>query len=168
MPKALSIVGWHNSGKTTLCVRLVEALKRRGLAVAVIKHSIAGFQIDRPGTDTYRFAEAGADVVAIASRTGLAWIERRTQEPPLAELMAQLPESIALVIVEGYKREPLPKIEVMRAETGVEPIARLEELLAIVSDDLVDPRPVPSFRSDDIEGLVSLLEQRSLLPPTMN
>ncbi len=164
MPTALSIVGWHNSGKTTLCVRLVEALKGRGLAVAVIKHSMAGFEIDRPGTDTYRFAEAGADVVAIASRTALAWIERCPAEPSLSELIARLPQGISVVIAEGFKREPLPKIEVLRAETGVEPIARTEELLAIVSDDVQDPRPVPRIATDDIAGLIALLEERGLVP----
>lgn len=165
MPTALSFVGWHNSGKTTLCVRLVEALKRRGVAVALVKHATAGFQMDHPGTDTHRFAEAGADVVAIASRTALAWIERRAQEPTLSEIIGRLPAHIELVIAEGFKRERLPKIEVVRAETGTEPIAREGELLAIVSDDVADPRPAPRFATDDIEGLLALLEAQGLLPP---
>jgi molybdopterin-guanine dinucleotide biosynthesis protein B len=164
MPTALSIVGWHNAGKTTLCVRLVQALKRRGIAVGVIKHSMAGFEMDRPGTDTSRFAEAGADLVAIASRDALAWIERLPEETSLAEIMMRLPEGIEVVIAEGFKREPLPKIEVLRIETGTEPIARPEELLAIVSDDVADPRPAPRFATGDTEGLVALLEERGLIP----
>ncbi len=130
MPNVLSIVGWHNAGKTTLCVRLVEALKARGLRVAVIKHSVAGFEMDRPGTDTSKFAEAGADVVVISSRTGLAWLERPTSELSLDEILARVPADIDLVIVEGFKREPTRKIEVIRAEMGTEPIARPQELLA--------------------------------------
>jgi molybdopterin-guanine dinucleotide biosynthesis adapter protein len=165
MPPVLSIVGWHNAGKTGLCVRLVELLKARGLRVAVIKHSVGGFEMDRPGTDTTRFAQAGADVVAIAGGTALAWLERLAEEIPLAELLARLPEGIDLVILEGFKREPVHKIEVMRAATGVEPIARPEELLAVVSDDVDDDRPAPHLRTDDMAGLLALLEARGLVPP---
>ncbi len=165
MPSVLSIVGWHNAGKTTLCVRLVEALKARGLRVAVIKHSVAGFEMDRPGTDTSKFAEAGADVVIISSRTGLAWIERPPAELSLDEIIARIPPDIDLVIVEGFKREPTRKIEVIRTEMGTEPIARPGELLAIVSDGaaLNDQRPAPRFGTGDIDGLVALLVEQGLI-----
>lgn len=165
MPTVLSVVGWHNAGKTTLCVRLIEALKQRGLTVAVIKHSAVGFEMDRPGTDTYRFAQAGADLLAISSPTALGWIERRATELPLAALLERLPEGIDLVILEGFKREPVLKIEVMRAATGAEPIARPDELLAIVSDDVTDERPAPRFGTQDLPGLLALLESRGLMRP---
>jgi molybdopterin-guanine dinucleotide biosynthesis adapter protein len=165
MPSVLSIVGWHNAGKTTLCVRLVEALKARGLRVAVLKHSVAGFEMDRPGTDTTKFAEAGADLVVISSPTGLAWLERPPTELSLEEILLRMPPDIDLVVVEGFKREPTLKIEVIRAETGSEPIARPEDLLAIVSDDEdFGERGAPRFATGDVDGLVALLERRGIVP----
>ena len=89
-PQIISVVGWHNSGKTTFIERLVPALKARGLRVAVIKHSGGGFELDHPGTDTWRFQQAGSDVVAIVGREGFAYVERRQSGLDLEELVARL------------------------------------------------------------------------------
>lgn len=164
MPKILSIVGWHNAGKTTLIEHLVRALKDRGTRVGVIKHSRGGFQMDHPGTDTHRFRVAGADLVVIASEKTWAWLERRSEEISLAEILERLPEELDWVIVEGYKGEPLPKIEVMRAETGMEPIAQGEDLIAVVTDDVPDQRPVPHFRWGQVPELVAFLLTRKWKP----
>ncbi|NLT74526.1 MAG: molybdopterin-guanine dinucleotide biosynthesis protein B [Chloroflexi bacterium] len=157
MAHLFAIVGWHNAGKTTLAEALVREYRRRGERVAVIKHSREGFSLDHPGTDTYRLSQAGSDVVAIVSSAGFAWMERPVEEPSLGELVDRLATDIDVIIAEGFKRERCPKIEVMRPETGTEPIASIDELVAIVSDEIVDTRPVPRFQFADAAKLVDYL-----------
>lgn len=164
MRRLFSIVGWHNAGKTTLAEGLVREFRRRGARVAVIKHSREGFDIDHPGTDTWRLAEAGSDVVVISSKNAVAWLERPRQELRLEQLVARLEPDIDVVIAEGFKYESVPKIEVLRLATGTEPIASLEELLAIVTDDVTDPRPAPKFGFQDYANLVDYLASRGYGP----
>jgi len=164
MRQLIAIVGWHNAGKTTLIEGLVQEYRRRGARVAVIKHSREGFDLDHPGTDTWRFAQAGADAVVITSREAVAWLERLDDEPRLEQLLARLQPDIDVVIAEGFKHEPCAKIEVMRAAAGTEPIARPEDLLAIVTDDVEDERPSPRFRPTEIVALVDFLENLGFTP----
>ena len=164
MNHLFAIVGWHNAGKTTVVEGLVQEFRRRGARVAVVKHSREGFDLDHPGTDTWRFAQAGSDAVVIASKSALAWIERTVQEVSLEDIIARLDPGIDVVIAEGFKREACPKIEVMRIATGIEPIASKEELLAIVTDDVVDPRPAPNFGFDRIGELADYLAEQGLGP----
>ncbi|MHB1318734.1 MAG: molybdopterin-guanine dinucleotide biosynthesis protein B [Anaerolineae bacterium] len=160
MRALFAIVGWHNAGKTTLAEGLVREYRRRGARVAVVKHSREGFDIDHPGTDTWRLAQAGSDVVVISSREAVAWLERPRHELSLEQLVARLEPDIDVVIAEGFKHERVPKIEVIRRVTGTEPIASPEELLAIVTDDVTDPRSAPRFGFDEIVRLVDLLISR--------
>jgi molybdopterin-guanine dinucleotide biosynthesis protein MobB len=164
MRKLISVVGWHNAGKTTVVEALIREYRRRGARVATIKHSQQGFDMDRPGTDTWRFAEAGSDTIAIASRDTVVWIERPLTAPTLADLVARLEPDIDVVIVEGFKRESSPKIEVIREATGTEPIAPASELVAVVSDGVADPRPVPNFGFGEIDSLVTYLEAHDYRP----
>lgn len=160
----ISVVGWHNSGKTTFLEGLIPELKRRGLRVAVIKHARGGFEIDQPGTDTWRLAEAGADLVVISGESGLASIERRQSELPLEEIVSRLPPQIDLVITEGYKGASAPKIEVMRSDTGAGPIAPPDELLAIVTDgDLPNEGAPPAFCPTDVMALADYLQAQGFL-----
>lgn len=162
----VSVVGWHNAGKTTFVEGLLAELKRRGLRVAIIKHSRGGFEIDRPGTDTWRYAQAGSDVVAISGRSRLALIERRTEELSLAEVVARLPEGIDLVITEGYKAAPTPKIEVTRAGASEGRVVVSGELLALVTDDAKTTGDgLPCFHLADAEGVADFLEARGLIRP---
>lgn len=165
-PRVISVVGWHNSGKTTFIERLVAALKARGLKLAVIKHSGGQFDLDQPGTDTWRFSQSGSDVVAIAGHDRLAILERCAAEPSLADLLARLPEDIDLVITEGFKRESTPKFEVIRHEIGGKRIAGDDTLLALVIDDRalipVDEQ-VCWLWWEDIAAAVALLERRQLI-----
>jgi FdhD protein len=131
----VAVVGWHNAGKTTFIVRLVREGLRRGYRIAVAKHTGGPFEMDRPGTDTDLFAQAGAQVVGILGPTGMAWRESWTEEEPLAAVLARLPDGLDWVILEGYKEAPVLKIEVWRPELGRPRIVPDEELVALVSSE---------------------------------
>ena len=142
----VTVVGWHNAGKTLFIEHLVGELKRRGLRVAVLKHAGSRIRMDREGTDTWRFALAGADVVGIAGPEEFAYIERTPEELRLDAALARLPEGLDVVIVEGYKSLPLPKIVVRRDET--EPaIEGPGEVLATVRADQ-DTAPIADLLAE--------------------
>lgn len=120
--RVLGITGWSGSGKTTLLTALLPRLKARGLTVSTIKHAHHGFDLDQPGKDSWRHRQAGAREVLIAS--GVRWAllhELDGAEPPLPELLARL-SPVDLVLVEGFKSNPHPKIEVHRPALGRAPI----------------------------------------------
>ncbi|MEN3952804.1 molybdopterin-guanine dinucleotide biosynthesis protein B [Iodidimonas sp. SYSU 1G8] len=113
----MGIVGWKNSGKTTLVVELVRLLTARGLRVGTIKHAHHDFDIDHPGKDSYRHREAGATDVIVAS--GARWAQvhelRGEAEPELDDLLPRLSPDLDIVLVEGFKRDRHAKIEVVPA-----------------------------------------------------
>jgi molybdopterin-guanine dinucleotide biosynthesis adapter protein len=157
----VSIVGKSGIGKTTFVEKLVRELKRRGLKVAMIKHHAHTTPIDSPGKDSWRFAEAGADVVLVSSPQEVGRFERVTRELTLAELAARI-ENVDLILTEGFKRGAAPKIEVSRAAVGTDLIARPDELIAVVSDHPIS-LSVPHFDLDDAPGLATFLSQRFAL-----
>ena len=160
----ISVVGWHNAGKTTFIEYLVAELKRRGFRVATIKHSREDFELDRPGTDTFRYAQAGSDVIAISGRHRMALIEQREIEMTLEEIVMRLPESLDLIILEGYKQARVPKIEVVRSEAGEGRISAPEELLALIADGPVgEGERAKCFTSTDAPRVVDLLEAQGLV-----
>jgi molybdopterin-guanine dinucleotide biosynthesis protein B len=133
--KALGIVGWSGSGKTTLLTAMLPLLRARGLTVSTVKHTHHGFDMDRPGKDTFRHREAGAHEVLVASGTRWALLhEVIGPEPLLPELLARM-ESVDLVLVEGYKAHPFPKLEVHRPSLGMPPIwPDAPDVVAVASD----------------------------------
>ncbi|MDN5344547.1 MAG: molybdopterin-guanine dinucleotide biosynthesis adapter protein [Clostridia bacterium] len=161
-PPVISVVGKSDVGKTTLLVKLLPELKRRGYRVATIKHDTHGFDIDRPGKDTWRHAEAGADVVVISSPTKMAIIEKVEMELPLDAIAGRV-QNVDLIITEGYKRGDKPKIEVHRAAVGGELLCTADELLAVATDEplAID---APCYGLDDAAGLVDMIEARVLAP----
>lgn len=163
----ISIIGWHNAGKTTFIERLLRELKRRGLRVATVKHSREDFELDRPGSDTFRYAQAGSDVVAISTQHKVAFIENRAEEMSLKEIIERLPEDLDLIVLEGYKQAAVPKIEVVREGIGEGPIAASEDLLALIVDEptLTARERVKCFTSSDASGVVDLLQAQGLIKP---
>ncbi len=117
--KIFGLAGWSGSGKTTLLVRLLPALAARGLSVSTVKHAHHDFDIDRPGKDSFRHREAGATEVMVASgyRWALMREHRGAEEPTLPDLLARM-APVDLVIVEGFKFDPHPKLEVHRPSLG--------------------------------------------------
>ena len=155
MTPLLSIVGKSGSGKTTLIEKLIPEFKRRGLRVAVVKHHAHTSSVDIPGKDTWRFGEAGAEVVAVSSPAEFARFQRVARELTLAEIAAKI-ENVDLILTEGFKREPAPKIEISRAELGTDLVARTDELIAVASDHPIALN-VPQFDLNDIAGLANFI-----------
>lgn len=157
----VSIVGRSNSGKTTLIEKLIPELKRRGYRVATIKHHAhPGFEIDRPGKDTWRHAQAGSDHVLIVAPDKVASIRRVDRAPTLDEIAATITD-VDIILTEGYKRANKPKIEVIRSARSREPLCHPDELLALATDTRLD-LDVPQFDLDDAAGLVDMIEERFL------
>lgn len=134
--KVLGVVGWSGSGKTTLLVALLPLLRAHGLHVSTVKHAHAGFDMDRPGKDSHRHRQAGAHEVLVAGAGRWALLhEVEGEEPPLPALLAQL-DPVDLVLVEGFKTHPFPKLEVHRPALGKPPIWPSQpDVVAVATDD---------------------------------
>ncbi|MBT9168646.1 MAG: Molybdopterin-guanine dinucleotide biosynthesis adapter protein [Syntrophomonadaceae bacterium] len=158
----VSIVGKSDSGKTTLICGLLPELKRRGYRVATIKHDVHGFEIDKPGKDTWKHSQAGADIVVISSPVKIALLEKVDEELTLDEIMGRI-SNVDIIVSEGYKRNNKPKIEVFRSTVHEAPLCTCEDnLLALVSDIVLD-LGVPVFSLNDYTGIADLIEHRFLL-----
>jgi molybdopterin-guanine dinucleotide biosynthesis protein B len=144
-------------GKTTVLVRIVRELKRRGRRVGTVKHDTHGFSIDKPGKDTWRHAQAGSDAVVISGPQKMALIRRLDEEMSLDDIVP-LMGNVELVITEGYKGGAKPKIEVSRSACGTKLLCTKEELIAIVADYPVD-LPVEQFGLEDAAGVCNVLER---------
>ncbi|WP_227761742.1 molybdopterin-guanine dinucleotide biosynthesis protein B [Zhaonella formicivorans] len=157
----ISVVGKSDVGKTTLLEKLLPELKRRGYRVATIKHDAHNFEIDHPGKDTWRHAQAGSDVVVISSASKFAIITKTEGEKSLDELAEMLP-GVDIILTEGYKRADKAKIEVFRSGSGKQGLlCTPEELLAIASDVPFDLE-VPCYDLNDAVGIVDLIEEKYL------
>jgi molybdopterin-guanine dinucleotide biosynthesis protein B len=157
MIPVISLVGMSNVGKTTMLEKILQEIKKRGWKVATIKHDTHGFDIDKPGKDTWRHAQAGADTVVISSPTKVAMISKVEEELTLDQIAATI-TGVDIIITEGYKRGNKPKIEVFRSGVYEELLCQPEELIAITSDITFD-LGVPCFGLDDAPGVVSFLER---------
>ena len=162
-PPVLSIVGLSGSGKTTLLEKVVRELNDRGYRLAVIKHHHhRGLQFDKPGTDTWRFAQAGADHVVLAGPDKAIHIRSFAEEPGLKQLASGI-RGVDLIITEGYKHEAIPKIVVMRGESSPPPLSDEGTVVAVASDRSTD-LPVPCFDIDDAVSVADFIERRFLRP----
>ena len=156
--KIFGFAGWSGSGKTTLIEKLIPRFVKRGLRVSLIKHAHHTFDIDQPGKDSYRHRHAGCAEVLISSsrRWALMHELRGATEPDFAALAAHI-SPCDLLLVEGFKREKLPKLEVYRAEVG-EPLIHPHDpnIVAVASDARVDTR-LPQFDLNDPRAIVEFL-----------
>jgi molybdopterin-guanine dinucleotide biosynthesis adapter protein len=153
--RAFGVTGWKNAGKTTLVERLVAEFVRRGWRVATIKHAHHEVDIDRSGTDSFRHRAAGATEVALVGGRRYA-IMREQEEPTLAEVMARLAPA-DLVLIEGFKRELHPKIEVRGGGDQASLAASDPNILAIAADTRPAETGLPWFRRDDIEAIADFI-----------
>jgi len=158
----VSIVGTSDSGKTTLIEKLVPELVRRGYRVATIKHDVHGFDVDREGKDSWRHKQAGAHTVVISSPRKLALIRDVDHDAELAELRDKYIQDVDIILSEGFKRNPQPKIEVFRKERRRELLCTKEDNLLAVAADEVLHVGVPCFGLDDARGMVDLIEEKFL------
>ncbi len=154
----LSFVGYSNSGKTTLLVKLIEIFIQRGQRVAILKHThLQTVESDIQGTDTWRFWEAGTAHVAFLTPDRIVHTHRYARLPPLSEALQGI-HDVDLVLLEGYKQGPIPKIEVIRAANVPEPIPDLEGRIACVTDLPDLPFDVPYFGFEDLDALARFIE----------
>ena len=149
-PALVAFVGGHDSGKTTLLLDLVPRLRARGLVVGAVKHTSRDLQDDQPGKDSQRLGESGADIWALVT-PGRATVRRRVDGADLPELLRRDFRDCDLVLVEGFKELPIPKIEVTRAGAARPPISAV---LARVSDEPATDS-IPTYRFGDIDGILA-------------
>lgn len=161
-PRTFGITGWKNAGKTGLTERLVAELSKRGHNVSTVKHAHHEFDIDKPGTDSFRHRQAGAGEVAIVSSHRYAIMhELRGKAEPALDLVLSRLSPCDLVLIEGYKNEPIPKIEVRRLEArSREPLCNNDpHVLAIAADHPVTDSALPVFHLDDTSRIADFIER---------
>ena len=155
----IGLAGWSGAGKTTLLAKLLPEFARRGLVVSTIKHAHHAFDIDQPGKDSFEHRRAGAREVLIASRRRWALVHelRDSPEPTLADLLAHL-APVDLVVVEGFKAERHPKIEVHRAANG-KPFLfdAVADVRAIASDTPAVSVSLPVVHLNDVPAVATVM-----------
>ncbi len=158
------VAATSNSGKTTLIEKIVTILKSRGVRVAVVTHASAGFDLDKPGKDSWRFQQVGANPVVLVGPGKIVMMKNIDHEPSLADL-AQMVGNVDIVIHEGFKRNAENKIEVFRyGFSGSRPLSLDDaSFLALVSDRPFDVR-IPRFDLNDAEGIADFLLRKSIAP----
>jgi len=161
--KVFGITGWKNSGKTELVAKLVCYLSDCGVTVSTIKHAHCDFDIDRPGTDSYRHRQAGARQVLLSSSARWALMREvgENAEPELGDLLEQL-DPVDLVLVEGFKMGDQPKIQVVRPENNTQRLPdEAHPIVAIASDEQVEPSDYgcdgPLLELNDIKAIANFI-----------
>jgi molybdopterin-guanine dinucleotide biosynthesis protein MobB len=162
MIPVVSVVGKSNSGKTTLIEKMIGELIRRGYRVATIKHNRHGFEIDHEGKDSWRHKQAGARTTVIASAHRVAVVEDVEKDLDIGELVDRYIRDVDVVLSEGFKKNPFPKIEVNRSEMNQELLCSPADNLIAVCSDQTLTTAVPCLDINDIWGLVDLVEARFL------
>lgn len=157
--KRFGITGWKNAGKTSVMERLVAEFVARGLRVSTLKHAHHRFEIDHEGRDTFRHRAAGAAEVLVSSGTRWALMSelRGDPEPALDELIAKM-TLVDLVLIEGWKTSPHPKLEVWRAETGHPLIAPGDETIRAVATDTSLDLNIPVLDLNDTQALADFIQ----------
>lgn len=159
MAKVVNVIGkGSNVGKTILMEGLINELKNRGLTVSTIKHDVHGFDIDKKGKDTYRHRQAGAETVVISSKNRFAMIKELDQEVDLEDIIKMVSDK-DIVLVEGYKKSNLRKIEVYREGVSDKIITPKEKLIAIASNENIDYEDIPVVNKDNYKLLADLVEK---------
>ena len=157
--RIIGLAGWSGSGKTTLITKLIPRLIARGVTASTVKHAHHGFDLDQPGKDSFFHRAAGATEVIISSAKRFAILHelREEAEWDLPDLLAKM-SPVDLVLVEGYKRDAFPKLEIHRAANG-KPLIHPEDIhiVAIASDIALPAAKVPVIDLDDIEAIADTL-----------
>ncbi len=160
--KIFGFAGWSGSGKTTLIINLIPELVGRGLSVSTMKHAHHNFDIDQPGKDSYEHRQAGASEVMISAsnRWALMHEVRENNEPSIDELIVRM-TPVDLLLVEGFKSHPHPKMEVHRPVVG-KPLLQINDpaIIAVASDGKLNDLTVPIFNLNDIVGIADFIIEK--------
>jgi molybdopterin-guanine dinucleotide biosynthesis adapter protein len=162
-PPVVALIGHSGSGKTTFLEKLIPELTRRGLKVGSIKHDVHGFEMDKPGKDSWRHKHAGASTTIISSPYQIGMVMDVEYDHQPDELLS-LFNGMDIVLTEGYKRSRVPKLEIFRADTTPEPLCRNDEdLIALITDAHIDLK-VPVFSTTAVKKVADfLIEQFHLI-----
>ena len=159
MSKGVNIVGSSsNVGKTYLLEGLIKELKVRGYSIATIKHDVHGFDIDKKGKDTYKHREAGSETVIISSKNRLAMIKELKEETELNDIIKMVLDK-DIILIEGYKKSNLRKIEVFRSGVSEKIITPKEKIIAVASDINIDIDDIIIVDREDYKKLADLIEK---------
>jgi molybdopterin-guanine dinucleotide biosynthesis protein B len=162
--RIIGLAGWSGSGKTTLIKKLIPRLIARGMTVSTLKHAHHGFDLDQPGKDSFFHRAAGATEVIISSAKRWAILHELCEEVEwdLPALVGKM-SPVDLVLVEGYKRDAFPKLEIHRAANG-KPLIHREDphIVAIAADIALPEAKVPVVDLNDIEAIADLLLERAV------
>ncbi len=157
--RIIGLAGWSGSGKTTLITKLIPCLLARGLRVSTLKHAHHGFDLDKPGKDSFVHRVAGATEVIISSAKRWAILHelREELEWNMADLVAKM-SPVDLVLVEGFKRDAFPKLEIHRAENG-KPLLYPDDphIVAVACDTALPSAKIPVVDLNDIDKIADLL-----------
>ena len=158
----VSIVGKSQSGKTVLIEQLIAEFKGRGYKVAALKHGRGGIEIDQPGKDSWRFAQAGSDAVCVSSPDKLAFTKNLNHDLDIEEIMPIFGPEFDLVLAEGFRKSKIPKIEVHRKKLGDDLLCSPKELSAIVTDGSLD-MDTPQLPWGDTVAIADFIEKNFVL-----
>jgi molybdopterin-guanine dinucleotide biosynthesis protein MobB len=163
MIPALSIVARSGMGKTTFLERLIPLLIDRGYRVGVVKHAHHTIELDTPGKDSYRLREAGAAEMVVNAPNQMALIRKQEKEIPLHDLLTYF-RNVDLILIEGYKGEDLPRIEIFRSGAGYpEPLfLQGKSPIALVTDESFPGQSFSIFPMENIKGVADLIEKEIL------
>ena len=169
--KVVGFVGWSGSGKTTLMERVVAEFARRGVSVSTIKHTHHDIELDKPGKDSFRHRMAGAKEAMLAGPRRWTLIHEHAHDPdgpaerrPLTELLRSM-APVDLVIVEGFKFDPIPRIEVFRPALGKPALyADEQEVVAVATDAPLNGAPVPVLDLNDPASIARFIAETLDLP----
>ncbi len=157
--RIIGLAGWSGSGKTTLIKKALPCLIARGVSVSTLKHAHHGFDLDQPGKDSFFHRAAGATEVIISSAKRWAILHELREEPEwdLPALLGKM-SPVDLVLVEGFKRDRFPKLEIHRAENG-KPLLHPEDphIVAVASDSPLPAASIPVVDLNDIDAIADLL-----------
>lgn len=157
----LGFIGHSNVGKTTLIEKLIKEFDKEHKRIGVIKHDAHDFEIDHEGKDSYRLKHAGAQSVAISSKSKWVLVQEVEKEKPLKEILSFF-SNCDFVFIEGYKLEEIPKIEVYRSEFNYTPLVKqgIKNVILFVSDKPDIYVGVPTRHIDDIAGIAEFIKHQ--------
>lgn len=158
--RVLGIAGYSGAGKTTLLEKLIPLLRTDGLTISLVKHAHCGFDVDHPGKDSYRHRQAGAGEVLVAS--DLRWAlmhENQAESPPVLDDLLKKLSPCDLVLVEGWKSDPIPKIEVHRQANGKPWLYPEDANILAVASDAPPPDDKHWLALDDVASIRAFIKQ---------
>ena len=162
--RIIGLAGWSGSGKTTLITKVIPRLIARGVTVSTLKHAHHGFDLDQPGKDSFFHRAAGATEVIISSARRWAILHELREEPEwdLPALVAKM-SPVDLVLVEGFKRDAFPKLEIHRAANS-KPLIHPDDphIVAIAADIALPEAKVPVLNLNNVEAIADLLLKRAV------